>query len=64
MQVLSLWVESELQMPTYTTATTTPDLSRVCNLHHNSLQHWILNPLGKARDQTCILMDTGQVCYC
>ena len=24
-------------------------------------QHWILNPLSKARDQTCILMDTSQV---
>ena len=28
-----LGVESELQMQAYTTATATPDLSHVCNLH-------------------------------
>ena len=28
------------------------------------LQHWILNPLIEARDQTCIFIDTSQVCYC
>ena len=26
------------------------DPSCVCNLHHNSQQHWIPNPLSKARD--------------
>ena len=31
------------------------------NLHRSSRQHWILNPLSKARDQTCVLMDTNQV---
>ena len=30
-------------------------------LHHSSRQCQILNPLGEARDQTCILMDTSQV---
>ena len=35
--------------------------SHVCNLHHSSWQHWILNPLSKARDQTHILMVTNQV---
>ena len=30
--------------------------------HHSSQQHWILNPLSRARDQTCILMDTTWVC--
>ena len=34
----------------YTTATEIPDLSRICNLHHNSRQCWTLNPLSKARD--------------
>ena len=31
-------------------------------LHHSSRQHQILNPLSKARDRTCILMDPSQVC--
>ena len=61
MEVPSLGVESELQLRTYTTATATQDPSHVCNLHHSSWQHWILNPLSEARDQTCILIDTSQV---
>ena len=52
MDVLRLEVESKLQPPAYTTATTTPDLRRVCNLCDNSWQHWILNPLSEARDGT------------
>ena len=31
------------------------------DLHHNSQQHWIPNPLREARDQTCIRMETSQV---
>ena len=31
---------------------TTPDLSRVCDLHHSSWQRQVLNPLSEARDQT------------
>ena len=30
---------------------------------YNSCQHWIFNPLIRARGQTCILMDTGQICF-
>jgi len=45
-----LGVESELQLPAYTTATRTPDLSRVCTLDHSSWQCWVLNPLSRARD--------------
>ena len=45
------------------TATATPDPSRICDLHHSSQQCWILNPWSKARDQTCILMDTSRVGY-
>ena len=60
MEVLRLGVESELQLPAYTTATT-QDLSRICNLHHSSQQHWILNPLSEARDPTRILMYTSRV---
>ena len=63
MEVLRLVVELELLLPSYTTATAMGDLSRVCHLHHSSWQHWILNPLSKARDQTRVLMDTSQVCY-
>ena len=32
------------------------DLSHICSLHHSSLQHWILNPPRKAKDQTHKLM--------
>ena len=31
--------------------------------YHSSQQHWILNPLSQARDQTCILMHTSWVHY-
>ena len=37
------------------------DPSCICNLHHSSRQHWILNPLSDARDRACILVDTNQV---
>ena len=60
MEVPRLGAESELQMLAYTTAKATLDQSCVCNLHQGSQQHWILNPLGEARDWTCILMDTIQ----
>ena len=38
-------VEMELQLPA--TATATPDLSRICDLHHSSQQPRILNPLSE-----------------
>ena len=57
-----LRVESELQLPAYTTATATRDLSRICDLHHSSQQRQIHNPLSEARDQTRIHMDTSWVC--
>ena len=40
------------------------DPSHVCKLHHSAQQHQILNPLAKARNQTCILTDTSQVPFC
>ena len=61
MEVPRLGVELVLQLPTYTTATAMRNLSHVCNLHHSSWQHRILNPLSKARYPPCILMDTSQV---
>ena len=36
----------------------TPDLSCVCDLCCNLQQRQVLNSLSKARDQTCIFMDT------
>ena len=62
MEIPRLRVELELQLPAYTTDTAMRDPS--CDLHHSSWQHQILNPLSKARDQTCIFMNTSQVRYC
>ena len=45
----------------YHKATATRDPSLVCNLHHSLRQRWVLNPLSKARDQTCIFVDTSWV---
>ena len=63
MEVLSLGIKSELQLPSYATATETQDPSRVWDLFHSSRQHQILNPLSKARDRTSILMDTSHICF-
>ena len=63
MEVPKLVVESELQLPAYATATAKRDLSHVGDLHYSSGQHLILNPLSKARDQTCIVMDTSSICF-
>ena len=62
MEVPRLGVQLELSPPAYTRATATQDPSRVCDLHHSSQQYWILNPLSKARDQTCVLMDASRHC--
>ena len=40
------------------------DPSHICNLHHSSPQCRILNPLSKARNQTCNLMVPSQVHFC
>ena len=50
MEVHRLEIELELELPAYTTATATQDLSQVCDLHYSSRQHQILNPLYEARD--------------
>ena len=50
MEVPRQGVESEVQLPAYTTAIATPDLSHICNLHHSSRKHQILNPVSKDRD--------------
>ena len=63
MEVPRLGVELELQLLAYTTATATPGPGLVLDPHHSSWQHQILNPLGKARNQTHVLIDTSQVSY-
>ena len=35
--------------------------SCICDLHHSSWQHWILNPLREAKDGTCNLMVSSQI---
>ena len=45
MEVPGLGVELQLPLLAYTTATATPDLSHICNLHHSSRRCQILNPL-------------------
>ena len=64
MEVPRVGGKSELQLPAYTTARAMRNPSRACNLHHSSRQHWILNPLRKARNWTLILMDPSQVHFC
>ena len=64
MEVPRLRVELELQLPAYTTATATSDLSCICKLHHSSRQCQILNPESEAKDQTHLLMDTSQTSFC
>ena len=59
-QVPRLEVTSELQLPDYTTATATWDLSRISDLHLTLRQGWILHPRSEARDRTHIRMDTTQ----
>ena len=65
MGVPRLGAESELQLPATATATAkvTEDPSCMCDLYRSSWQCWILNPLSRARDQTCVLRDTSRVCY-
>ena len=48
---------SGLQMEAYHTATTTLDLSHICDLCCSLQQHWIFNPLSEVRDWTHILTD-------
>ena len=61
MEVPTLGVESELQLPAYATATAIWDLSHIWNLHHSLGQHRTPNWLSKARDWTCILRDTSWI---
>ena len=55
MEISRLRVESEQQLPAFTTAIAMQDPSHVCGLHHSSRQCRILNPLKEARNRTHIL---------
>ena len=61
LEVPRLGVKLELQLPVTATATAKWDPGCVRDLEHSSWQHQILNPLSKARDWTCILMDPSRV---
>ena len=63
MEVPRLGVQLELQLPAYATVTAMLDLSRICDLHHSSWQHQILNPLSEARDHTQNLMVPSRICF-
>ena len=54
-EVPKLGIKLELQLPAYTIAAATPDLSCICDLDCSSRQCQILNPLSRARDWTHIL---------
>ena len=63
MEVPRLGVEWKLQLLAYSTAIATSDLSYICNLHHSSQLHQILNPLSEARDRTQNLIAPSQICF-
>ena len=61
MEVPRLGVKLQLQLPAYTTATATPNLSMSAT---NTIAHGnagSFNPMNKAGDQTCIFIDTSHV---
>ena len=64
MEVPRLGVQSELLLPASTTATATPDLSCICDLHHSSWQHRILNPLSRGQGSNLHLMVSGRIRFC
>jgi len=61
LDVPRLEVQSEMQLPVYTTATATPDPSCICEQCCSSQQFRILNPRSRATGRTHILIDPSQV---
>ena len=60
MEVPSLGVEWELQLPAYTTATARHDRSHVCDIHYTTAH----SLLSDARNGTYIFTDTSQTRFC
>ena len=60
MEIPRLGGQLELQPLAYTTATAMQDPSCVCDLHHSSRQHRIVNPLSNR--QTRNLMVPSRIC--
>ena len=58
MKVPRIGFESELYLLAYATATATPNPSCIYDLCCSLWEHWTLNLLSEARDQTYILRDT------
>ena len=58
---LAAGVESELQLPAYTTATAMRDPNHVCDLQHSSQQPQVFSPLSEVRDRICALTDPSRV---
>ena len=60
-----LWHMEVPRLGAHTTATVTAmwDPSRISHLYHSLWQLRILNLLSKARDRTCVLIDTTQICF-
>ena len=63
MEVPRLGVKLELQLPTYTIATATQDLSRRLRPipQLTATLDPYLNLLSEAKDRTCVLLDTSRV---
>ena len=61
MDVSRLGVQLEPQLPPYATATATGDLSHSATYTIACSSAGSFNPLSKARDRTCVLMDTSQI---
>ena len=64
MEVPTLEVESELLLPADVTATATQDLGPCLQPTPQFKARWIPDALSKGRNQTHILMDRSQICFC
>ena len=66
MEVPRLGVESDLQLPAYTTDTARQDLSCICDLQPQLMATPDPRPteLSEGEDSTYIVMDTSRIWFC